>query len=228
MYLGARVRAERKRLKLSQEALARRADVSMNVVARLERGVINDPHVTTLSAVAAALGVPVSTLLGEESAPLVQAPSTSPDKDEERRATGLSHWIEHIDVRARTWEQRAKDEENPYLIDWRVAVRWEEDVAEEALKLFEAAEGVASALVGGGAEGEDVEALQRLEGAYNRLWSAKRVVGKQVGKVLDSFIDQLKAQHKDEDVIDIEQARKERDKREEREEKRLKLQRRTG
>ena len=70
MDLAQRVRSQRKALDLSQEALARRADVSLNVINRLERGAITDPHVTTLSAVADALGISVGGLLGEEARPL--------------------------------------------------------------------------------------------------------------------------------------------------------------
>ena len=74
MNIGQRVKALRLARELSQEALARRADVSLNVVTRLERGVITDPHYSTLTALAVALGASVGELVGE-SVPLAGAPS---------------------------------------------------------------------------------------------------------------------------------------------------------
>jgi transcriptional regulator with XRE-family HTH domain len=72
LEIGNRVRARRRALDLSQDALARRADVSLSLINQMERGIITDPHITTLVAVANALGVPVSDLL-EEERPLVGA-----------------------------------------------------------------------------------------------------------------------------------------------------------
>ncbi len=71
--LGERVREARKARDLSQEALAREAGVSLNLVNKLERGVITDPHYSTLSGLAGALDVSLYELL-EEEAPKVQAP----------------------------------------------------------------------------------------------------------------------------------------------------------
>jgi transcriptional regulator with XRE-family HTH domain len=65
MDIGPRVRAVRTERGLSQEALARQADVSLNVITRLERGVITDPHYSTISAIAEALGTTVTALLEE-------------------------------------------------------------------------------------------------------------------------------------------------------------------
>ena len=61
-YLGERVRARCKAEGLSQEALARRADVSLNVVGRIELGRILDPHYLTLAGLAKALGTSVAEL----------------------------------------------------------------------------------------------------------------------------------------------------------------------
>lgn len=55
--IGARIKAARKRAQLSQEALARRAGMSTNGVARIEQGGITDPHYSTLRKLAAVLGV---------------------------------------------------------------------------------------------------------------------------------------------------------------------------
>lgn len=64
--IGERVRAKRQALDLTQEALARRAEVSLNLINRVERGETRDPHISTLSSIAEALGVSVAELLAEE------------------------------------------------------------------------------------------------------------------------------------------------------------------
>ncbi len=76
MDLGGRVRAKRRELKLSQDALARRADVSLSLINQMERGLITDPHYSTLRRLASALDMSVSELVEEEptQAPLAQAP----------------------------------------------------------------------------------------------------------------------------------------------------------
>lgn len=65
MDIGSRMRAGRKALGKTQERIARESGLSLNVIARLERGEIENPHVATLAAVAAALDLPTSALLGE-------------------------------------------------------------------------------------------------------------------------------------------------------------------
>jgi transcriptional regulator with XRE-family HTH domain len=65
MSIGDHIRSARKAAKLSQEALARRADVSRNLVSRIERGEIVDPHFSTLTRIAEALGVSVGELMEE-------------------------------------------------------------------------------------------------------------------------------------------------------------------
>ena len=72
MSIGDKVRATRKAAGISQEEVARRAGVSLNVINRLERGVILDPHYSTLRGIAHALGMPVEQLVaeGEARAPL--------------------------------------------------------------------------------------------------------------------------------------------------------------
>jgi len=67
---------------MSQEALARRSDMSLNGFADIERGKIKNPHYSTLRKIAGSLGVSVAELLGEETegAPLAEAPSASPER----------------------------------------------------------------------------------------------------------------------------------------------------
>ncbi len=62
--LGARLRARREALGLSQAELAEKVRISPNYVSVLERG-LKLPALDTLVALAKALGVPVSDLLGE-------------------------------------------------------------------------------------------------------------------------------------------------------------------
>lgn len=59
--MGDEVRRRRVEAGLSQEALARRSQVSVSSVIRMERG--DTPRLHTLNAVAAALGVTSSELL---------------------------------------------------------------------------------------------------------------------------------------------------------------------
>jgi transcriptional regulator with XRE-family HTH domain len=63
--IGDKVRATRKAAGISQEEVARRAGVSLNVINRLERGVITDPHYSTLRGLARALNMPVEELVAE-------------------------------------------------------------------------------------------------------------------------------------------------------------------
>jgi transcriptional regulator with XRE-family HTH domain len=60
------MRARRKVLGVSQEAIAHKAELSLNLVNKIERGVITDPHISTLVALADALEVSVSALVGED------------------------------------------------------------------------------------------------------------------------------------------------------------------
>jgi transcriptional regulator with XRE-family HTH domain len=83
--LGGRVRAARKARDLSQETLARAAGVSLNLVNKLERGVITDPHYSTLHGLAGALEVSVEDLAGRAPVPLVEASETGPPEEDPLR-----------------------------------------------------------------------------------------------------------------------------------------------
>jgi transcriptional regulator with XRE-family HTH domain len=77
--IGDKVRATRKAAGISQEEVARRAGVSLNVINRLERGVILDPHYSTLRGIASALGVSVEDLVREPAlAGKAEAPKAGP------------------------------------------------------------------------------------------------------------------------------------------------------
>jgi transcriptional regulator with XRE-family HTH domain len=76
MVLSERLRSLRQAHGLSQEAVARRADMGLRGYSDLERGVATDPHYSTLAAIAQALGTTVAELVGEEpAAPKASAPS---------------------------------------------------------------------------------------------------------------------------------------------------------
>jgi transcriptional regulator with XRE-family HTH domain len=84
--LSERLRKLRKEQGLSQEAVARRADIGLRAYGELERGIAKDPHLTTLEGIASALGTTVAELVGEESevsaAGKVSAPPETGQYDE--------------------------------------------------------------------------------------------------------------------------------------------------
>jgi transcriptional regulator with XRE-family HTH domain len=73
VVVADRIRRERKKLGLTQEELARRAGLTLNGYADIERGVVQDPHFSSLASIAGALGIPLARLLEEEPAPLGEA-----------------------------------------------------------------------------------------------------------------------------------------------------------
>jgi transcriptional regulator with XRE-family HTH domain len=70
--IGKQIRKARRARGLTQEELARRANMSLNGLAQLEQGGRTDPHYSTLSKLATALDVSVTELL-EEQRPLAVA-----------------------------------------------------------------------------------------------------------------------------------------------------------
>jgi transcriptional regulator with XRE-family HTH domain len=64
--IGDRIRIARKAAGLSQEEVARRAGLSLKGMGEIERGDIEDPHISSLAKIARALGVPVEALIKEE------------------------------------------------------------------------------------------------------------------------------------------------------------------
>lgn len=71
--VGERVRVLRDRAGLPQDRLAKRAGLSVDVVRALEQGRATGIHVHTLTALATALRVPISVLVGERPMPNVDA-----------------------------------------------------------------------------------------------------------------------------------------------------------
>ena len=62
---GKMIRRERKEQMLTQEALARRASLSLNGIRQIETGERVDPHYSTLEAIAHALDMSVMALIRE-------------------------------------------------------------------------------------------------------------------------------------------------------------------
>ena len=77
MAVADRIRSERKRQGFTQEALARRAGLTLNGYADIERGIAQDPHISSLASIARALGLTLAELL-EEPVPLGEAPLAGP------------------------------------------------------------------------------------------------------------------------------------------------------
>lgn len=74
--LGARVRILREERGLSLRELARRAEVQVSDISRLERGLTGQPRLSLGLALARAMGVTLSQLLGEVDPPAADALTT--------------------------------------------------------------------------------------------------------------------------------------------------------
>ena len=62
--LAANIKRYRKKLKLTQEGLAMKMDISYSTLIKLESGEIADPRMETLKKVAKALNVSIDELVG--------------------------------------------------------------------------------------------------------------------------------------------------------------------
>jgi transcriptional regulator with XRE-family HTH domain len=62
--LAENIKKYRSKLGLTQEALARKADISYNTVIKLESKGITDPRMETLKKIAGALGISLDELVG--------------------------------------------------------------------------------------------------------------------------------------------------------------------
>ncbi len=117
MDIGARIRAARRRVGLSQEEVARRAGMSLKGMGDIERGLIEDPHFSSLRKIADALGVPIGELLEEEpvlsggkvEAPESGHPDEAPEEEERHCLRALfGSWACHIDEQNAEWGPRLK------------------------------------------------------------------------------------------------------------------------
>jgi transcriptional regulator with XRE-family HTH domain len=121
VFVGTRMRDARKAAGLSQEDIARRAGVTLKAIGEVERGEVQDPHYSTLSGIASALGMTVAELVGEESgvdAGKAEAPTPGPSRSGEPSFNDVPG-------------QQRRSEELKHLRAWRAFVwkiehRWEE------------------------------------------------------------------------------------------------------
>ena len=100
MNFGARIRAIRQERGLTQEELAHRAGLSLKSVYFIETGRSQDPHYSSLKAIASALRVPLIDLLEDKAPP-------SPEVPDERRRTELGRLGELLEDIHEQLEQEA-------------------------------------------------------------------------------------------------------------------------
>jgi transcriptional regulator with XRE-family HTH domain len=86
MPIKDRLRELRTAAGLTQQALAVKAGLSVSAVVQIENGTIPDPRISTVRALAKALGVSLS-LLGEEEGDL-PPPEPPPEKPKPRKPRG--------------------------------------------------------------------------------------------------------------------------------------------
>jgi len=108
--IGARIKAARTAAGMTQMDVARRTDLSLQAVGDIERGIVRDPHISSLRQIAYALDVPVEMLVKEEMAvpasPLDDASDQEPRRGrEERRSKYLRSWRAFVWKLVRRWKQ---------------------------------------------------------------------------------------------------------------------------
>jgi len=64
--LAENIRRIRKKKNLTQEKLARMADISNNTLVKIEMGMAKEPTITTVTKIADALGVSIDELVGRK------------------------------------------------------------------------------------------------------------------------------------------------------------------
>jgi transcriptional regulator with XRE-family HTH domain len=103
--IGARIKAARTAAGMTQMDVARRTDLSLQAVGDIERGIVRDPHISSLRQIAYALGVPVEMLVKEEMAvpafPLGDASDQEPGRSQEERRS--SRFAAAIAAAADSW-----------------------------------------------------------------------------------------------------------------------------
>ena len=122
--IGARIKAARTAAGMTQMDVARRTDLSLQAVGDIERGIVRDPHISSLRQIAYALDVPVEMLVKEEMAvpafPLDDASDQEPGRSREERRS--SRFAAAIAAAADRWGEAVSgkdmgDEKRFGLID---------------------------------------------------------------------------------------------------------------
>jgi transcriptional regulator with XRE-family HTH domain len=105
--IGARIKAARTAAGMTQMDVARRTDLSLQAVGDIERGIVRDPHISSLRQIAYALDVPVEMLVKEEMAvpafPLGDASDQEPGRSREERRS--SRFAAAIAAAADRWSE---------------------------------------------------------------------------------------------------------------------------
>src|SRR5215211_1851832 len=103
--IGARIKAARTAAGMTQMDVARRTDLSLQAVGDIERGIVRDPHISSLRQIAHALDVPVEMLVKEGMAvpafPLDDASDQEPGRSREERRS--SRFAAAIAAAADSW-----------------------------------------------------------------------------------------------------------------------------
>jgi transcriptional regulator with XRE-family HTH domain len=148
--IGARIKAARTAARMTQMDVARGTDLSLQAVGDIERGIVRDPHISSLRQIAYALDVPVEMLVKEEEA----EPALPLDEAQEEEESGppVVHFAklsdnayEEVRENARTLEERSDlrrrvDVEYEQLSRWVRGLREEEEVGAPSGDIDEARE----------------------------------------------------------------------------------------
>jgi transcriptional regulator with XRE-family HTH domain len=96
--IGRKMKTTRRAAGLSQEAVARHVGVSLKAIGELERGEVQDPHYSTLSGIASALGMTVAELVSEDpeseaatTGKVSAPPETGPSEAEDERRIAIDY-----------------------------------------------------------------------------------------------------------------------------------------
>lgn len=96
-HIGDNIRRIRESMKISQQELAERSEVSKAQISRLETGSQNNPQIQTLVAISTALGMTLEeTVFGEESASnayLSEALTSLPKQDQMAIKKLIKMWV---------------------------------------------------------------------------------------------------------------------------------------
>jgi transcriptional regulator with XRE-family HTH domain len=151
--IGARIKAARTAAGMTQMDVARRTDLSLQAVGDIERGIVRDPHISSLRQIAYALDVPVEMLVKEEEAePALPLDETPQEEEEEESGPPVVHFAklsddayEEVRENARTPEEREDlrrrvDVEYEQLSRWVRGLREEEEVGAPSGDIDEARE----------------------------------------------------------------------------------------
>jgi transcriptional regulator with XRE-family HTH domain len=116
MTVGENIKMYRKKAKLTQAELAQRANMSRSYLADVERDRYN-PSVDTLKAIASALEVPVSALLGEDDYKRDSKLPELTEKDERDIAKDLQRIMDSLESQeGLMYDGEPMDEETKELI----------------------------------------------------------------------------------------------------------------